>query len=29
MIHGLQEMVNEGMITRVHRNGVAQYIMRA
>ncbi len=29
MIHGLQEMVNEGMISRVHRNGVAQYIMRA
>ncbi len=29
MIHGLQEMVNEGMISRVHRNGVAQYIIRA
>ncbi len=29
MIHSLQEMVNEGMISRVHRNGVAQYIMRA
>jgi heterodisulfide reductase subunit A2 len=29
MIHSLQEMVNEGMITRIHRNGVAQYIMRA
>lgn len=28
-IHGLQEMVNEGMISRVYRNGVAQYIMRA
>ncbi len=29
MIHGLQEMVNEGMVSRVHRNGVAQYIIRA
>ena len=29
VIHGLQEMVNEGMIGRVHRNGVAQYIIRA
>jgi heterodisulfide reductase subunit A2 len=28
-MQGLQEMVNEGMISRVHRNGVAQYIMRA
>ena len=29
MVHGLQEMVNEGLVSRVHRNGVAQYIMRA
>ena len=29
VIHSLQEMVNEGMISRVHQNGVAQYIMRA
>ena len=28
MVHGLQEMVSEGMVSRVHRNGVAQYIMR-
>jgi heterodisulfide reductase subunit A-like polyferredoxin/coenzyme F420-reducing hydrogenase delta subunit len=27
-VHGLQEMVSEGMVSRVHRNGVAQYIMR-
>jgi heterodisulfide reductase subunit A2 len=27
-MQSLHEMVNEGMVTRVHRKGVAQYIMR-
>jgi heterodisulfide reductase subunit A2 len=28
-VHGLHEMVNEGLVTRVHKGGVANYIMRS